>query len=235
MAAGFRELLGISRRVPDTTLRDLLVRYEPASLSPLLHRTVRTAHRRQALLPEDLPFGVLSLDGKSITVPSVDAGYCQRHGDATEGDVHGLLRSTTAVLTSSRARPCIDVTPVLKRIATSSPVSPATDWLLRSGYWSSDATGASKPATRSSTPHSVRIRARGSHTIQEQAWSSLSCDGWSTLFFPSSARSHSAPEPIDRWPGNVSWRTWCTPATPRPGTCCEPCDDIVGSQMRQRG
>jgi hypothetical protein len=113
MGSGFRQLLGLSRRVPDTTLRDLLTQFEPVSLNPLLHRVTRAAHRRRALSPEGLPFGVLTLDGKYFSLPSVDDGYCQQHGDAATGNVQGQLRSTTAVLTSTRARPCIDVTPVL--------------------------------------------------------------------------------------------------------------------------
>jgi len=113
LGSGFRALFRIGRRIPDTTLRDLIVQTEPRSLRPMLHRVLRAAYRRGALEPDGLPFGVLSLDGKVVTLRSTDDGYAQRQGDADSGEVRGLLRTVTATLTSSRARPCIDVTPVL--------------------------------------------------------------------------------------------------------------------------
>jgi hypothetical protein len=106
-----RRWFDIGRRVPDTTLRDNLVAMDPESLRRPLHRTVKSAHRRHALSPDSLPFGVVALDGKFFTVPSSDDCYSQRQ-TKEDDSVEGRIRTTTAVLTSSRARPCIDVTPI---------------------------------------------------------------------------------------------------------------------------
>ena len=44
-----RKVLGLGRRVPDTTLRDLLVKLEPTELRGRLWHQVRQAHRQKAL------------------------------------------------------------------------------------------------------------------------------------------------------------------------------------------
>ena len=111
MTLQMRHWLGIPRRIPDTTLRDALLTIDPQLLRPALHRAVRAAHRRKALGVEQLPFGVLSLDGKVITVPASDDWYAQRQTQ-DDDSVRGAVRTVTAVLTSSRARPCIDVMPI---------------------------------------------------------------------------------------------------------------------------
>jgi predicted transposase YbfD/YdcC len=111
MPPEMRRWFQIPRRVPDTTLRDALVTIKPEHVPPVLHQAVRAAHRRKALTVDGLPFGVLSLDGKVITVPASDDWYAQRQTQQ-EGSVLGAVRTVTAVLTSSSARPCIDVTPI---------------------------------------------------------------------------------------------------------------------------
>ena len=104
-----RTKLGISRRVPDTTLRDALSALSPNDLRPALHNAVRAARRRKALDPDDLPFGVASLDGKSTAVPTADDFYAQRQTAGEDGPLLGVVRTLTATLTSSCARPVIDV------------------------------------------------------------------------------------------------------------------------------
>ena len=104
-----RTRLGISRRVPDTTLRDALSALSPNDLRPALHNAVRAARRRKALDPDDLPFGVASLDGKSTAVPTADDFYAQRQTAGEDGPLLGVVRTLTATLTSSCARPVIDV------------------------------------------------------------------------------------------------------------------------------
>jgi hypothetical protein len=111
MTPEIRRWLQIPRRVPDTTLRDALVTIKPDLLPSVVHRAVRAAHRRKALAPDVLPIGVVSLDGKVITLPACDDWYAQRQ--TSQGNsVLGAVRTVTAVLTSSSARPCIDVTPI---------------------------------------------------------------------------------------------------------------------------
>ena len=56
MSRPTRRLLGVRRRLPDTTLRNALCTIEPDKLRSPLHALVRKAHRRKALEPDDLPF-----------------------------------------------------------------------------------------------------------------------------------------------------------------------------------
>lgn len=80
-----RQRFGINRRLPDTTLRNLLTALEPQQLVASLHRVARAAHRRKALSPAGLPFGVVSLDGKSTSLDACDDYYAQRQ---SQGEGH---------------------------------------------------------------------------------------------------------------------------------------------------
>lgn len=113
MSPAMRAKLRVRRTVPDTTLRDALIAVAPESLRPSLHAVVRAAERRKALdlEPHTLPFGVVSLDGKVTALPSSDDHFAQRQSQP-DHHVVGLLRTVTATLTSSAARPCIDVMPI---------------------------------------------------------------------------------------------------------------------------
>jgi hypothetical protein len=112
LSPGMRRWLAIPRRIPDTTLRDRLCSIEPQDVVPCLHALVRAAHRRKALVPDELPFGVASMDGKGFSLPSADDWYAQRQTHTEAGPLLGVVRTVTVTLTSSRARPCIDVTPI---------------------------------------------------------------------------------------------------------------------------
>lgn len=106
-----RQRFGLARRLPDTTLHNLLWQLQPQQVLPVLHRVVRAAHRRRALCPDELPFGVVSLDGKSTAVPACDDYYAQRQSQH-QGQCLGLVRTISAVLVSSPAHPYLHVTPV---------------------------------------------------------------------------------------------------------------------------
>jgi hypothetical protein len=108
MGVGMRRELGLGRRVPDTTVRDLLCRLDPLKMRPALHRVIVGAHRRKALEPVGLPFGVGALDGKVTAVEVSDEQYSQHQSDGE----YGLVRTITASLVSAAGRPCIDVFPV---------------------------------------------------------------------------------------------------------------------------
>jgi hypothetical protein len=69
LSPAMRRRLGLARRQPDTTLRDALCALSVDELRACLHRLVRAAWRRKALAPQELPFGVLTLDGKSTALP----------------------------------------------------------------------------------------------------------------------------------------------------------------------
>jgi predicted transposase YbfD/YdcC len=109
MSPKMRRWLRLERRVPDTTLRDMLCTLSPTALPPCLHAVTKAASRRKALKPAQLPFGVIALDGKTTTLPSCDDWYAQRQ---SVRPLRGAVRSVTATLVSSSARPCIHVTPI---------------------------------------------------------------------------------------------------------------------------
>jgi hypothetical protein len=107
-----RRKLGISRRIPDTTLRDTLSMLSPDALRPALHATTRAARRRKALDPDGLPFGVVALDGKDTVVPACDDFFAQRQTAGDDAPLAGAVRTVTATLVSASARPVIDVAPI---------------------------------------------------------------------------------------------------------------------------
>ena len=98
--------LDLRRALPDTTQRDLLVKLDPHELRAALHRQVLRAHRRHALDADGLPSGVVSMDGKATTIDAWDSPYVQRQGS------HGVIRTVTATLVSSRVRVCLDAYPI---------------------------------------------------------------------------------------------------------------------------
>jgi hypothetical protein len=106
-----RKLVGIRRRLPDTTLRDILVSLSPDELRGCLRRQARHAHRRGALRPDGLPFGVMAIDGKYTTITAWDKQYSQRQSEGATG-AHGVVRTFTCALVSSRAKVCFDAVPI---------------------------------------------------------------------------------------------------------------------------
>jgi len=106
-----RHRLGLTRRLPDTTARDLLVRVAPTELRRCLYRQVRAAHRRKALTCPDLPFGVVALDGKATALPATHGPYVQARHEAGQR-TFGLVRTVTTTLLSSPGCPCLDASPI---------------------------------------------------------------------------------------------------------------------------
>lgn len=112
MSCGMGRMLGLNRRLPDTTMRDSLMRIEPGQLRKSIHRQVKAAQRRKALRPEGLPFGVVAIDGKSTAIEAWDNRYAQRHRDASGQSAVGLVRTLTCSLVSSSSKLCIDAVPI---------------------------------------------------------------------------------------------------------------------------
>jgi hypothetical protein len=111
LAPALRRRLGLPRRLADTTARDALCRVSIDGLRAALHRAVRAAWRRKALVPVGLPFGVVALDGKVTAVPAINDPLVQtQHPEI--GLPYGLIRTVTAALVSARGRPCIDAIPI---------------------------------------------------------------------------------------------------------------------------
>ena len=106
-----RRLLGLPRRLADTTARDALCRVSLDALRAVLHRAVRAAWRRKALEPEYLPIQVVALDGKATAVPRLNHPLVQNH---IEGQAvpFGMVRTVTCSLVSAPGRPCIDAIPI---------------------------------------------------------------------------------------------------------------------------
>jgi hypothetical protein len=106
-----RRALGIPRRLPDTTARDLLCALSPQTLIPILHRLMSVASDGKQLEKTELPFHMVAMDGKVTWLPSWDGPYAQRQ-NPQEGLPYGLMRTVTSVLASTSSRPCIDVSPI---------------------------------------------------------------------------------------------------------------------------
>jgi len=110
-----RRLLGIPRKIPDTTMRDFLILLDPEQLAELLYVVAYDAWRRKALQQcGELPWGVLSLDGKYPVIRDV-GGYkfLQVHHDAENGEaIYGMLRTVTATLITAAGRPILGAVPV---------------------------------------------------------------------------------------------------------------------------
>lgn len=112
MSPAMRRLLGIARAVPDTTLRDALVKVEPTEVRRCLHSVAKAAQRRKALEPDGLPFGVVAMDGKGTATYVWDDKYAQRQPHSAGEGASGLVRTMTCALISSRVKVCLDAIPV---------------------------------------------------------------------------------------------------------------------------
>jgi hypothetical protein len=76
-----------------------------------LHRAVRAAWRRKALIPVGLPVSVVALDGKGTALPTLNHPLVQNR--VTDHEVpYGLVRTVTCALVSAAGRPCIDAIPI---------------------------------------------------------------------------------------------------------------------------
>lgn len=103
------ERFRIPRRIPDTTLYELVPRLSVEQLRDKLRQQVRTLWRAKSFEPQNLPCGVLSIDGKAIGTLSHDAeGSAQKAHRAHDGSPYWLSRVLRAVLTSAAAKPCLD-------------------------------------------------------------------------------------------------------------------------------
>ena len=112
MSVPMRRRLGVTRRVPDTTLRTTAAQMQPSALRDCLCRQVRAAHRRKALEPLGLPFGVVAIDGKSTAIGAWDHLYAQKQPHSSGSGASGIVRTLTACLSSSRANVCLDASPI---------------------------------------------------------------------------------------------------------------------------
>lgn len=110
MTPDMRHKLKLLGRVPDTTLRTVLLGQDPGPIRHIIHRQIRAAARRKALQPDGFPFHTAMLDGKSTALPSCDDLYAQRQ--TQDGKLIGVLRTMTVSLVTTAAQPCIDAIPI---------------------------------------------------------------------------------------------------------------------------
>lgn len=111
LSPAVRRKLKLGRRVPDTTMRDALCELPLNELRGCLQRVVKAAWRRKALQPQQLPFGVVAMDGKATAVHYWDDEHMQKH-QPEAGLPYGLARTVTCTLVSAAGRPCIDAIPI---------------------------------------------------------------------------------------------------------------------------
>jgi hypothetical protein len=112
MSQVMSNMLGIHRRLPDTTMRNVLVKLSPSVLRRRLRAQAKTAQHRKALKQEGMPFGVVSIDGKGTAIKASDKKYAQKHNYADNSGSYGLLRTLTCCLVSSSTRLCLDAVPI---------------------------------------------------------------------------------------------------------------------------
>jgi predicted transposase YbfD/YdcC len=103
------EGFGIERRVPDSTLTDLIPELDPAPFRGALAEAVRRLHRMK-VFESDLPFGIVSIDGKTTAVKEAFNEYCQRQKGG-----YLLYRVLNATLISSPVAPVVMQIPIERR------------------------------------------------------------------------------------------------------------------------
>ncbi len=120
MTRKVRHLIGLKRRMPDTTLRDYLCMLNPHDICKLIWIAGYDALRRKAIRSSgELPWGAMSMDGKYPTVRDVGQGNKGRHAHLqvqhdkeTREPLYGVIRVITGVLINAVGRPILGATPV---------------------------------------------------------------------------------------------------------------------------
>jgi predicted transposase YbfD/YdcC len=106
----------VPRRVPDTTVWDLMGKLNPQELRTKHQAQVRAAWRSKSLQPVGLPCGVMAIDGKGLGALEHDAdGTAQKAHRSHDGSPYWLARMLRAVLTSAQSKPCLDQVPIGSR------------------------------------------------------------------------------------------------------------------------
>jgi hypothetical protein len=108
-----RRVLGFHRCIPDTTMRDTLIKVGIDSLRRVLQQTIFLAIRRKALGAQGLPFHIVALDGKKTCTRIQDGGRFAQTISDYEGETPKYSVATiTACLISSLAKVCLDAIPM---------------------------------------------------------------------------------------------------------------------------
>lgn len=86
---------GYAERVPDTTLHDLIIKIEAEPLRELIAKEVKKAHRDHELQNTELPFHMVSIDGKCSSVSKIPVGKFSQKSECNGRDqfVNRVLRA----------------------------------------------------------------------------------------------------------------------------------------------
>lgn len=112
LGVGARKLLNLPCRIPDTTAADLVVRLQPDQLRGVLYKRVKAANRAKRMV-HDFVLRVVVLDGKTTTTflhDDEDAKF--NYGQINSATGQASVRTVTACLVSTPARPCLDACPI---------------------------------------------------------------------------------------------------------------------------
>jgi hypothetical protein len=106
-----RRRLKLKGKVPDTTLRDVVVRLQPEEVGGLLRRVAQSAYRSKALV-SDFPLNVVTLDGKATALEELNSPWAQTHRKKKGLAAYGLVRTITCTLVTALTRPILEVVPM---------------------------------------------------------------------------------------------------------------------------
>ena len=106
-----RRRLKLKGRVPDTTLRDLVVRLSPSEVGGMIRRVAQAAYRRKAL-ESDFPLNVVAMDGKATAIEELNSPWAQTHKKKAGLAAYGLVRTITCTLVTAFSRPLLEVVPM---------------------------------------------------------------------------------------------------------------------------
>ena len=98
----------VGRRIPDTTLTDLIPRLSADELREQLLSQVKASWRNKELKPVGLPCGVVTIDGKGLGALKHSACGTAQLNHREDGSEYYLARAFRVVLSSAESRPCLD-------------------------------------------------------------------------------------------------------------------------------
>jgi predicted transposase YbfD/YdcC len=104
--------LSSGKRIPDTTLYDLVSRFGPAEVAELrqqLQAQVRSEWRSKSLRPVGVPCGVVALDNKTVWSGSAEAAPAEAQVvHPPDRPAYAQVRMIRSVLISAASKPAID-------------------------------------------------------------------------------------------------------------------------------
>jgi hypothetical protein len=127
LSAKARRVLGVAKRVSDTTLYMLLASQKANGLRSTLVQQVKTLWERKRVSNDAFPLGIASLDGKSIWTSPWKEVKGAKQQTLDNGETLSSFSMLSAVLTSSSVRPCLD----LQLIPEKSGEAPASRDMVR--------------------------------------------------------------------------------------------------------